>query len=86
MKPLTSEQAKFAPIILYKAVELARRTCAGWYLRKRKPTQDELMQIMNYMAAAESIFLGDEFSMEKAGAVYSMILGELDDIDAEDAA
>ena len=52
---ITEGEMKAIGLMFWQANILARRTLAGWSLRKKKPTEDELFNLAQTLFSAEEI-------------------------------
>ena len=52
---ITDDEMKAIGLMFWQANILARRTLAGWSLRKKKPTEDELFNLAQILHDAEEI-------------------------------
>jgi hypothetical protein len=53
VRRLNEAEARAAAIMFHKATVYARMTAAAWFLQKRGPTKDDLMDFANNLNAAE---------------------------------
>ena len=51
---INEDEMKAIGMMFWQANILARRTLAGWSLRKKKPTQDELFNLAQILHSAET--------------------------------
>jgi hypothetical protein len=51
---INDDEMKAIGMMFWQANILARRTIAGWSLRKKKPTQDELFNLAQILDGAEA--------------------------------
>lgn len=51
---INEDEMKAIGMMFWQANILARRTLAGWSLRKKKPTQDELFNLAQILEGAET--------------------------------
>jgi hypothetical protein len=85
VRELKKDELQAAATTLFQAVTLARRTYAGWFLRSRKPTKDELFQMIHYMKFAEGILEGEGFDFAKCEAAHDTLLNASKNLDTKNA-
>jgi hypothetical protein len=86
---LNEEEMKAIGLMFWQANALARRTLAGWYLRRKKPTQEELFNLTTILdgaeTAAEEIVASPPSDGHKAIEWMKVIVDEIERLKPADA-